>query len=781
MTWFRTCQSMTSLLAATLLLGQEAPPLRQIPVPPGFGPRAETPQPTQPAPPPPKPAPAKPGAPAAPGAPPAQATPPASASPVSLGGLTLQNASLVEVIDQFARVLKLNYILDPAVKGGVILNTYGETKQIDPRSMLDMILRINGAAMVQVGDIYRIVPLAQIARLPMRPEVDVKAIPKDDQPMLNMVFLKYATVDELSKLLTPFLGEGSTTFAYPPANLLMILDSHRNMRRTMELIAMFDSDTLASQRIRMLTVEHGRPSDLAKELESVFKAVSLGGKSSAVQFMPINRLNMIVAIAPNPGVFDEVEKWLKKLDIAVEAAVDATDNYVYRVKYGLAPMLAAAIMQLYMGMSGAYGMYGGGYGGMYGGGMYGGGGYGGGMYGGGGYGGGMYGGGGYGGGMYGGGYGGGMYGGGMYGGGTYGGGGYSGMGYAPVMGGFPVGPYIPQTTTATTATTGGAGAAGAGTDQTGTYLGAAGTAGMPRVPRVVPNPMDNTLLIQATPQEYKQILKLLDQLDIPPRQVLIEAKIYEVSLTGAFASGVAAMLQKKGSGDKGATDTRASLNGSLTNGVVALSAATLVGKSRELLAFLSLQENETRSKVIAAPAVIATDSIPASINVGTEVPTLTAQAVTGVQSGGSSLFANTISNRSTGTTLNIMARVNPSGVVTLVINQEVSSPIAPAAGSIQSPSFSKRTVQTQVTVEDGDTIAIGGIILESNASSSAGIPFLHRLPGIGHAFGSRSSSKDRTELIIFMTPRVIYDTNQIAEASDEVRSRLRRLQKLIKE
>jgi general secretion pathway protein D len=207
----------------------------------------------------------------------------------------------------------------------------------------------------------------------------------------------------------------------------------------------------------------------------------------------------------------------------------------------------------------------------------------------------------------------------------------------------------------------------------------------------------------------------------------------------------------------------------------------LVGQSRELLAFLSLAENATRTKVISAPSVIATDSIAASINVGVEVPTLTAQAVSPVQAGGTSLFANTISNRNTGVTLNILARVNPSGIVTLVINQDVSAPQAPAAGSIQSPSFSKRSISTQVTLQDGDTIAIGGIINETDASSSAGIPVLHKIPVLGAAFGGRSYSKERSELIIFMTPRVIYDTNQIVEASDELKSRLRRLSKIAQE
>jgi general secretion pathway protein D len=215
---------------------------------------------------------------------------------------------------------------------------------------------------------------------------------------------------------------------------------------------------------------------------------------------------------------------------------------------------------------------------------------------------------------------------------------------------------------------------------------------------------------------------------------------------------------------------------------VDLTIGALVGQSRQLLAVVSAQETSGRSRVISAPSLIATDSIAATINVGVEVPTLTATATTGLQQGGSSIFANSVSNRNSGVTLSVVARVNPSGIVTLVINQEVSAPQPPPTNAaIQSPSFSKRTIQTQVTVNDGDTIAIGGISNEDDTSSSSGIPGLHRRPGLGALFGHRAYDKNRTELIVFMTPRVIYDSNQITEASDELKSRMRRLQKYIRE
>lgn len=730
----------------------------QPPLPPGFV-KAQPSQ-QQPAPPPPQ---------AAPPVKTEPQTPPAPASPVvAAGGLNLQNASLTEVIDILARQLKLNYILDPRVKGGVFLNTYGELKAVDGMALLELILRINGAGMVKVGEIWRIVPLADISRLPLSPEVNRTSIPEDERTALNLIFLKYAAAEELSKLLEPFLGEFSKMYTYAPANLLLILDSNRSMKRTMELIALFDNEEFTAQRVRLFEVKNSRPTELAKELDYVFKSVALTEKNTPIKFIGLDRINTIIAVASNPNVFPEVEKWLKRLDIQVKATAGSVDNYIYKVKYQRADVVAMALMQLYGGWPGfGYGMPG-----MYGGGMYGSGMYGGGMYGGGMYGGGIY--------------GGGIYGAGMFGGSPYGApslGSGVGFGFPPAAQ-TPPGGATPQAGGAGTGTGAAAPAGGAQvTDTTGAYLGAAAlgaTAGY-RGPRIIPNPMDNSILIQGTAQEYEGILKLLRELDVPPRQVLIEAKIYEVTLTGNFSMGVAAAFQQRGGSSPGGGTGSRSLTASLSGSSTGLSVGALVGNSKELLSFLSLAENRTRTKIVSAPTVIATDSQAASINVGTEVPVLTAQAVTGAIQGGSSLFANQVQSRNSGVTLNITPRVSPSGVVTLLINQEVSAPIPPVPGGIQSPSFSKRAVQTQVTMEDGDVVAIGGIINENETYSTGGIPVLHRLPLAGYLFGTKSTSKDRTELVVFISARVIYDTNELSEASEEMKAGLKRLRKVLKE
>jgi general secretion pathway protein D len=129
--------------------------------------------------------------------------------------------------------------------------------------------------------------------------------------------------------------------------------------------------------------------------------------------------------------------------------------------------------------------------------------------------------------------------------------------------------------------------------------------------------------------------------------------------------------------------------------------------------------------------------------------------------------------------MQVNARVNPSGVVTLMINQQISSPSG-GSGTL-TPSFNQQVVQTQITMQDGDTIAIGGLISESNSYSTTGIPVLNRIPVVGALFGTRSYSHDRSELVLFMTPHVIYDTNDLLEASEEVKMRVRKLLKLVKE
>ena len=681
----------------------------------------------------------------------------------------LREANLLEVVDLIANTLGMNYILDPALRGGTVsINTYGQLTRNDLFPLLETILRMHGATAVKIGEFYRISPSAEVPRLPISPTTDPDAtIPDDERMLLNVIRFRYTTAADIATVLEPFLGPGAVVQVVEQANLLLILDNSRNMRRTMELVALFDTAEMTSQRMRLFPVKNSLASSLASELSRVFAAFSFSESKAGIQFVPIERISSILVVTGNPSAFSEVEEWIAKLDQPV--TVGGVQTFVYRVQYGLATQLSQTLMMLYspMGFGGGYGGYGGGYGG-YGG--YGGGGFGGG-YGGGGYGGGGYGGGGYGGGRGGGGYG--SRGGGGYGG--YGGGGGGGFiqlptGMAPGM------PVVAPRPDALGVPQPQAGA----TDQTGQFLGSTPVDALAQAYanaiRIVPDELNNVILVQSTQQEWEVVHKTLQQLDFPPRQVLIDAKIYEVALVGAFSAGVSAVLQQRGN----STGTRKLLGGFDTGGSLSLSVGALVGSTRELAAILSASQSDGRTRLISAPSVIATDNIAASITVGTSVPTLTSQAVAGgTQQDGSSLFTNTVSNVQTGVTLSVTPRVNASGIVTLQINQEVSTPL-PVSGAIQSPSIERRNVSTQITMADGDTAAIGGIMSETDLFGRSRLPVLGKIPFLGGLFGSTSASKEKTELIILITPRVIYDENELVTMSEELKGRLRGVQRLMR-
>ena len=147
------------------------------------------------------------------------------------------------MIDILAKELKINYILDPRVKGKVTIYTYGEVKPVELMPLLETLLRVNGATIVKVGEFYRIVPINAISSLPLQPVMNARsqdaARRRADDP--ELIFLKYSTAAEMDKLLAPFYGEGASHSVYEPANLLILQDNARNMKRTMDLLALFDS------------------------------------------------------------------------------------------------------------------------------------------------------------------------------------------------------------------------------------------------------------------------------------------------------------------------------------------------------------------------------------------------------------------------------------------------------------------------------------------------------------------------------------------------------------
>ena len=282
---------------------------------------------------------------------------------------------------------------------------------------------------------------------------------------------------------------------------------------------------------------------------------------------------------------------------------------------------------------------------------------------------------------------------------------------------------------------------------------------------------------QCSPQDFEVIEETIRELDRVPRQVLINVKIYEVVLSDELSLGVSAFLQNRNKPVVPSPSATTASFGAAVSAGLNLATRALMGDTRELVAFLNAAETRSRSRVLSAPTVIASDNVAANIQVGSEIPILTSRGVVPGGTGGSSLFSNTIQNRKTGVILNVTPRINAGGWVTLDIQQEVSSPGPPPTAGIQSPSINIRSVSTQVTIKNGQTIAIGGIISETKGLSRNRVPFLGRIPVVGLLFGTTSRETSRTELIALITPHVIEDIEQASDLTEELKSTLKELKK----
>ena len=301
--------------------------------------------------------------------------------------------------------------------------------------------------------------------------------------------------------------------------------------------------------------------------------------------------------------------------------------------------------------------------------------------------------------------------------------------------------------------------------------------------RIIADGVTNSLIIQATPQEWAEIERTLQQLDVLPRQVLIDAQIYEVTLDESLSIGLSAILQQRGTlaGPTGIAQTTASFGTGAGTPALAAQTFAFIGRTRELVGFLNASENRNRVRTLSAPSVLVKDNMVADFQVGAEVPIPTSSAVaSGVQAGGNSVFTQTIAFRNTGVIMRVRPQINEGGSLTLEVSQEVSQAGANNTSAIAAPVIGKSSVNSTIVVQDNETIAIGGFIHENKDLARSRLPLLGRIPVAGVLFGSTNNSSSRSELIVLITPHVVRTREEAESATEEVKARLREVQKLVK-
>jgi len=288
--------------------------------------------------------------------------------------------------------------------------------------------------------------------------------------------------------------------------------------------------------------------------------------------------------------------------------------------------------------------------------------------------------------------------------------------------------------------------------------------------RVIALDASNSLVILATPRDYKLIEQALEQLDVTPLQVLIEATIAEVTLNDNLRYGVQWFF------DSGRSEF------SLSEVATGAASQTFPGFSylfrpvTDVRTVLNALSEVTNVNVISSPQLMVLDNQSAELQVGDEVPVATQSAVS--VSDSNAPIVNSIEFRDTGVLLEVTPRVSRGGLVLMDISQEVSSVVETTTSGIDSPTIQQRRISSTVAISSGETVTLGGLIRDYYNNSSAGVPVLSEIPILGNLFSTKTKNDQRTELLVLLTPRVVRDATEAREVTDELRGRLRAVEPL---
>jgi general secretion pathway protein D len=193
-------------------------------------------------------------------------------------------------------------------------------------------------------------------------------------------------------------------------------------------------------------------------------------------------------------------------------------------------------------------------------------------------------------------------------------------------------------------------------------------------------------------------------------------------------------------------------------------------KTDRLLGSVRALADDGKVSILSSPSVISTNGKQSKVQVADQVP-VSSGRVTNV-AGTADVITETVEYRDVGIILTFTPYINDEGLVTLEIDQEVSEVGAASGGALNNPTFIKRSIQTTLLAPQDRSIVLGGLVKERRSRSRDGIPFLYKIPVFGWLFGSRSASVSRTELLVFITPRVIESVEEGAQLSREFEDRV---------
>ncbi|WP_043300934.1 type II secretion system secretin GspD [Pseudomonas sp. M47T1] len=628
-------------------------------------------------------------------------------------------------------LLHENYSIAQGVHGDVSFSTSKPVNKKEALSILETLLSWTDNAMIRQGNRYVILPATQAVAGKLVPEMTVSQ--PSDGLSARLYPLKYISATEMQKLLKPFARDNAFLLVDPSRNVLSMAGTPQELANYQDTIDTFDVDWLKGMSIGVYGLQRASVAELMPQLQKMFGPDSGMPLAGMVKFLPNERTNSVVAISAQPQYLSEVGDWIKTID---EGGGNEPQMYVYDVRNMKATDLAKYLRQIY------------------------------------------------------------------------------GNGQIKDDSAAKVAPGLRTTTLSSLngSNSSGIGSTGTGTtsltsstqglsggtslnnntqqnadddgedDQQDDGTGADASAGtgqkksLDDSTRITAQKASNQLLVRTRPAQWKEIESAIKRLDNPPMQVQIETRILEVTLSGELDLGVQWYLGKL-AGNSSST-TVANTKGS--QGALGSGGAGLGSTDTAFYSFVSSNfqvalhalETNGRTQVLSAPSLVVMNNQQAQIQVGDNIPI----SQTTVNTSTSDTTLSSVEYVQTGVILDVTPRINPGGLVYLDVQQQVSDADTSSETTTQTnPNISTRSVSTQVAVQSGQTVLLGGLIKQDNSETASSVPYLGRIPGLRWLFGSTTKSKDRTELLVLITPRVVTSNSQARQVTDDYRQQMQLL------
>ena len=663
-------------------------------------------------------------------------------------------------------LLKENYTIVPGVEGNISFSTSQPVEQDQALPILETLLSWTHNALVKRAGAYVVLPEKDAVAGNLVPSLGAAAPAGGLQARLFS--LRYISATEMQKLIKPFVRRDAILLVDPSRNLLVLAGTPQELADDERMVRTFDVDWLRGTSVGVFNLQYAKVGELMPKLDSLFGDHGSTPLAGMLRFIPIERTNALVVISTQPDYLREVGDWISKIDAG---GGNQPQLFVYDARNIKASDLARYLAQVYTNAAGSNG-----------------------------------------------GDNGGRVGPGLTSGtlgsadnanatslgstaGSFGStGGSTGIGGLNSASGSSFGGTSGASRdgsgTGLAGGTGGSfGSSGSGSSALGSGQNPEGSSGGQEYSsndgsvKISSVDSNNQLLVRARPSQWAEIKAAIGKLDVVPLQVQIETRILEVDLTGQFQFGVQWYLQ--GLADSTPTGSGFNNNGATSiypgaHRQIALGQGTnayagqpfyysFLSSNGKFQVAINALEQSGNTKTLSAPSLVVLNNQVAHIQVGNQIPVNQTSIVAGLTTGtGTTATASNVTYLPTGVILNVQPRVNPGGLVYLNIDQQVSATQG-AANAQGNYTIAQREIGTQVAVQSGQTVLLGGLIQDQQDTTDTGIPGLNRIPIVGRLFGTTSRNRNRTELIVLITPRVIRGGEDARQVTDDYQDKFESL------